>query len=184
LVRLAMPKGLRRRYGLSHLHFITCSCYRRLPLFASASAKNLFCEASGRSARPPRVRARGLCRHAGTHSPAHQLAGEGHSFHRHAVLEAARLAAVPPQATQKSVLPTTQTSFPTRARFLTPILAASLLRYQRLEPDKGRRETPIHAHESLEKKIGRTSKGLALEQFLILREEGIRAGSHRSHALM
>src|SRR5579863_1156397 len=37
-----MPKGLRRRYGLRHLHFITCSCYRRLPLFASAHAKNLF----------------------------------------------------------------------------------------------------------------------------------------------
>ena len=37
-----MPKGLRRRYGLSHHHFITCSCYRRLPLFASARAKNWF----------------------------------------------------------------------------------------------------------------------------------------------
>ncbi len=35
-----MPKGLRRRYGLRHLHFITCSCYRRLPLLASARAKN------------------------------------------------------------------------------------------------------------------------------------------------
>ena len=37
-----MPKGLRRRHGLRHLQFITCSCYRRLPLFASARAKNLF----------------------------------------------------------------------------------------------------------------------------------------------
>jgi putative transposase len=37
-----MPKGLTRRYGQGHLHFITCSCYRRLPLFASARAKNLF----------------------------------------------------------------------------------------------------------------------------------------------
>jgi hypothetical protein len=26
-----MPKGLTRRYGQGHLHFITCSCYRRLP---------------------------------------------------------------------------------------------------------------------------------------------------------
>ena len=33
-----MPKGLRRRYGQGHLHFITCSCYRRLPLFASVRA--------------------------------------------------------------------------------------------------------------------------------------------------
>jgi|SRR5579872_1441244 len=42
-----MPKGLRRRYGLHHLHFITCSCYRRLLLFASAHAKNLFVKILG-----------------------------------------------------------------------------------------------------------------------------------------
>ena len=42
-----MPKGLRRRYGLRHLHFITCICYRRLPLFASARAKNLLVKILG-----------------------------------------------------------------------------------------------------------------------------------------
>jgi putative transposase len=42
-----MPKGLRRRYGLGQLHFITCSCYRRLPLFASARARNLFVKILG-----------------------------------------------------------------------------------------------------------------------------------------
>jgi putative transposase len=42
-----MPKGLRRRFGLHHLHFITCSCYRRLPLFASARAKNLLVKILG-----------------------------------------------------------------------------------------------------------------------------------------
>jgi len=47
LVQLAMPKGLRRRYGLRHLHFISCSCYRRLPLLASARAKNLFVKILG-----------------------------------------------------------------------------------------------------------------------------------------
>ena len=47
MVRLAMPKGLRRRYGLGHLHFITYSCYRRLPLFASARARNLFVKIMG-----------------------------------------------------------------------------------------------------------------------------------------
>ena len=44
---MAMPKSLRRRYGLRHLHFITCSCYRRLPLFAPARAKNLFVKVLG-----------------------------------------------------------------------------------------------------------------------------------------
>ena len=47
LVRLAMPKGLHRRYGQRHLHFITFSCYRRLPLLASGHAKNLFVKMLG-----------------------------------------------------------------------------------------------------------------------------------------
>jgi putative transposase len=37
-----MPKNLKRYYGQKHLHFITCSCYRRLPFLRSARAKNLF----------------------------------------------------------------------------------------------------------------------------------------------
>ena len=41
-VRRRMPKGLKRYYGQHHLHFITCSCYRRLPLLRSARAKNTF----------------------------------------------------------------------------------------------------------------------------------------------
>jgi putative transposase len=37
-----MPKGLKRYYGLGHLHFLTFSCYRRLPLLRTAEARNLF----------------------------------------------------------------------------------------------------------------------------------------------
>ena len=37
-----MPKGLKRFYGQKHLHFITCSCYRRLPLLRSVRARNTF----------------------------------------------------------------------------------------------------------------------------------------------
>ncbi len=29
-----MKRRLERRYGLHHLHFITCSCYPRMPLLA------------------------------------------------------------------------------------------------------------------------------------------------------
>src|SRR5260370_13431817 len=35
-IMLVMPRGLHRYYGAGHLHFITCSCYRRLPLLRSA----------------------------------------------------------------------------------------------------------------------------------------------------
>ncbi len=37
-----MPSGLHRTYGAHHLHFITCSCYRRLPLLSSARARDRF----------------------------------------------------------------------------------------------------------------------------------------------
>ncbi len=34
-----MPRGLHRYYGAHHLHFITCSCYRRLPFLRSARSR-------------------------------------------------------------------------------------------------------------------------------------------------
>ncbi|MFZ0665918.1 MAG: transposase, partial [Acidimicrobiales bacterium] len=39
-----MPLGLKRIYGTNDLHFITCSCYRRLPLLGTARARNIFVE--------------------------------------------------------------------------------------------------------------------------------------------
>ncbi len=33
---------LERRYGLGHLHFITCSCYRRKPLLSTPRARDVF----------------------------------------------------------------------------------------------------------------------------------------------
>jgi putative transposase len=42
-----MPKGLTRRYGQGHLHFITCSCYRRLPLLGSVRSRNILVQILG-----------------------------------------------------------------------------------------------------------------------------------------
>jgi len=39
-----MPIDLKRFYGQHHLHFITCSCYDRLPLLGSVRARNTFLE--------------------------------------------------------------------------------------------------------------------------------------------
>jgi putative transposase len=38
---------LKRIYGCGHLHFITCSCYRRTPLLGSAKARDLFLKVLG-----------------------------------------------------------------------------------------------------------------------------------------
>jgi putative transposase len=42
-----MPEGLKRYYGRGHLHFLTFSCYRRLPLLNTTRARNVFVEALG-----------------------------------------------------------------------------------------------------------------------------------------
>jgi putative transposase len=40
-----MPRNLKRYYGRGDLHFITFSCYRRLPLLGSARARNALVKA-------------------------------------------------------------------------------------------------------------------------------------------
>jgi REP-associated tyrosine transposase len=37
-----MPSGLHRTYGAHHLHFITCSCYRRLPFLRTVCRRDRF----------------------------------------------------------------------------------------------------------------------------------------------
>jgi putative transposase len=42
-----MPKHLKRYFGNGDLHFITFSCYRRLPLLTTIRARDVFVEALG-----------------------------------------------------------------------------------------------------------------------------------------
>ena len=42
---LRMPKSLKRRYGQGDLHFLTFSCYRRLPLLGTRRARDRFLHA-------------------------------------------------------------------------------------------------------------------------------------------
>jgi putative transposase len=43
-----MPAGLKRIYGQGHLHFLTFSCYRRLPLLKTGRARDIFVEELGK----------------------------------------------------------------------------------------------------------------------------------------
>jgi putative transposase len=43
----SMPWNLKRYYGNQDLHFLTYTCYRRLPLLASARARNVFVKILG-----------------------------------------------------------------------------------------------------------------------------------------
>jgi putative transposase len=42
-----MPKNLKRYYGKHDLHFLTCTCYRRLPLLGSARSRSVFAKILG-----------------------------------------------------------------------------------------------------------------------------------------
>jgi putative transposase len=48
LLGLAMLAGLKRYCGKGDLHFITFSCYRRLPLLKTMRARDLFVKELGR----------------------------------------------------------------------------------------------------------------------------------------
>ena len=43
-----MPAGSKRIYGRGHLHFVTFSCYRRLPLLKTARARGIFVKELGK----------------------------------------------------------------------------------------------------------------------------------------
>jgi putative transposase len=47
-VGFAMPTRLKRYYGQGHLHFITFSCYRRLPLLKTVRARDIFVQELGK----------------------------------------------------------------------------------------------------------------------------------------
>jgi hypothetical protein len=47
-VGFAVPAGLRRYYGKGHLHFITFSCYRGLPLLKTVRARDVFVKELGK----------------------------------------------------------------------------------------------------------------------------------------
>jgi hypothetical protein len=39
---LVMPRGLHRYYGANELHFVTCSCYHRMPNLRSIRSRDCF----------------------------------------------------------------------------------------------------------------------------------------------
>ena len=49
-----MPSGLHRTYGAHHLHFITCSCYHRLPFLRTARRRDRLLSILEQTRRPYR----------------------------------------------------------------------------------------------------------------------------------
>src|SRR5882672_777946 len=61
------------------------------------------------------------------------------------------------------------------------VLAAAVLRFQRIQPQEEERKTGVYARESCGARTREASEGLALEQFFILCKRGSRISRDRSH---
>ncbi len=174
-----MANKLIRHYGRGHLHFITFTCYRRLPLLRTVRARNLFVQILG----PVRDR-------------------YGFSLVGYVVMpeHIHLLISEPVKGTPSTVIQVLKQRVSRRLRRkrrapagqLNLIFASgedSLLRFwqrrfydflgagstwsppeNRVEFEEESRKAPLHAHESVKAKVGRSPEGLAVEQFFLLLE--------------
>ena len=118
-----MPKGLRHFQQTGDLHFLTFSCYRRLPYLSAAGARDLFESALERIRRRYEFVVKGYVVmpehvHLLVNEPRNQPAGRGNQG-----LEALR-GLTPPRAA---------------------LLAGALLRLQRVDGREGDEETEVSA---------------------------------------
>jgi len=150
-----------RASPLHHLYLLSTPAAAAL-----GSSQKYFCPDSWRGARPFRLFPSGLRRYAGAHSPAHRRAGQGNPFHCDSGLETARL--TPFAAQEAGTCRTIASGICVWGRFAATLLAAPLLRFQRLGSEEEGRKAPLHAQESAETKTGRSPQALALEQIFLL----------------
>jgi hypothetical protein len=97
-VGLVMPKGWKRYFGRGDLHFLTFSCYQRLPLLGTVRARKSLSPGSWKDSRAIRIPAGRIRGDAQSCAPADQRIAQGHALGRAEGLEAARVAGSAPYA--------------------------------------------------------------------------------------
>jgi len=177
-----MPAGLKRYYGQGHLHFLTFSCYRRLPLLKSVRAREIFLRELAR-----------VRDELGFHlivyvvMPAHvhllirfidQRAAARNAFGGAAETETARRSTIArPKATH--IHKADDVFLWRMQRAAASFLASTILRFQRIQQRQEDGEAALYARESGEARFGETSEGLAVEQLGMLLREGTGIDSDR-----
>jgi REP element-mobilizing transposase RayT len=161
----AMPSGLHRTYGAHHLHFITCSCYRRLPFLKPARSRDRFLAILEQVRKRYRFVVVG---YVVMPEHIHLLITEPEMGSPSTVMQVLQAAhrvviASPAQAER----PAAGQAF--RRRFSAAVvLAGALLRLQCMEDKEARGEVEVHASQSGEARIGRVAGTMALEQLSLL----------------
>ena len=159
-----MKHRLERRYGLGHLHFITCSCYRRKPLLGTERARSLFLKILAE------VRERydfALIGYVVMPEHIHLLMGEPRRGTPTTVMQVLK------QRVSRALhgRRPRKRGPPGQARLWdeespkkgSAVLAAAVLRLQRVELEEKEREAELHAFQSGEARAGETSQGVVVE---------------------
>jgi putative transposase len=162
-----MPAGLRRYYGKGHLHFITFSCYRRLPLLKTVRARDIFVKELGKVRDEMGFH---LLGYVVMPEHVHLLMSEppqGNAIDGAAEVEAAcgTQTAETPKASERGA---DAIAICGDRRTAASVLAVAVLRFQCVQPRKEERKTELHARESGDSQTGEPSERLAVEQLGIL----------------
>src|SRR6266699_2999494 len=173
-----MPKGLKRYYGQGQLHFVTFSCYRRLALLGTARARNMFVKELSRVRREYGFLACGLCGDAQPCAFVDERAERGHPVNGDAHAQATGFAKDEEEGACE-LEGAASTSVSQVCRGGATVLAAEVLRFQRVLSQEEKRKTGVHARESGGARAREAPEGLAVEQFLFLREKRTRIGGDR-----
>ena len=156
-----MRNPLRRYYGQGHFHFVTVSCYRRLPLLGTQYSRDLFVKTLGDIRSQYEFQ---LVGYVVMPEHVHLLIGEPKKGNPSKVLQVLK------QKTSRALGTKKRTSIDRAANERPSFLATALLRFQRLEREENHTEARIHARKSRCSRISGTPQRLALEQLVILRK--------------
>jgi len=178
-----MANKLIRIYGRGHLHFITFSCYRGEPFLRSVRAKNVFVQMLGE------IRDRygfSLVGYVDMPKHVYLLIGESVKGTPSTVVQVLKQR-VSRRLRRKKRSPAAQLSLPLargectlprfwQRRFYDFTGAGSTWSPPErcVELEKEGREAALHAHESIDEEIGRSSEGLAPEHLFLLLESQAR----------
>jgi len=173
-----MPSGLERYYGRGDLHFITFSCYRRLPFLGSSGARNLFVRELARVRREYGFL---LLGYVVMPEHVHLLLSEPRRGTPSTVLQMLKQR-VSHKMRKKRRSPAAGTASPElsrAARESAQLLASAVLRFQRKHKRENKRKTRVHTSQPDKPGTSRASQGLAVEQLGVLRKNRVRTSFYR-----
>jgi putative transposase len=164
-----MPKGLKRYYGQDQLHFVTFSCYRRLALFGTARARNMFVKELDRARRDYGFL---LVGYVVIPNHVHLLMSEPKKGTPSTVMQmlkqrVSRKMRMKGRATPKGQL---SLRFPKFAADLPQFWQPRFYDFNVYTHKKKKIEAGIYARESSGARTRETPEGLAVEQFFLLRK--------------